>query len=94
MRLYQEQEGELGEEELLQLGEGGARRETGREREKSRTRILRSSSLPRGLVYHLLYAYANIYSISGLHSINTYLRIRSWWHLETKPRLLEEDKTH
>ena len=42
---------------------------------------------PHGLFITLLYPYENIHQYSGLHSINTYRRIRSWWHLETSPRL-------
>ena len=36
----------------------------------------------------------SIHYYSGFTYINTYLRIRSWWHLETNPRLQEEDIWH
>ena len=59
--------------------------------------ITRTGSGPSShvdLVMTLCTDLSSIHYYSGFTYINTYLRIRSWWHLETNPRLQKEDISH
>ena len=72
----------------------GRREKLREEREKSRTRTGSGLSLHVDLVIDLCTVLSLIHYYSGFTYINTYLRIRSWWHLETNPRLQKEDISH
>ena len=85
-------EGREEEELLLLQGEEGARREEERKEIKIHTRTGSGLSSHVDLVMTLTVPFRSIYSISGLHLINTISRICSWWHRETALHLPKRRK--